>query len=163
MDRQVGEVVPDESFGGQPLLELADLVASRAHAGQVDRAGVPYITHPRRVAARVAARGGTVEQQAAALLHDVLEDTTLTAEQLPLLGVPGSVVDAVLALTKRPDEPYADAVARAARHPLAGLVKRCDVEDNTDPDRLARLDATTRQRLETKYAQARAVLDATDD
>jgi hypothetical protein len=161
-DPQVSEVVRDEGFGGQPLLALADLVATQAHEGQVDKAGAPYITHPRRVAARVAARGGTVEQQAAALLHDVLEDTPLTAEQLPLLGVPDTVVDAVLALTKGPDEPYDDSVARAARHPLARLVKRCDVEDNTDPDRLARLDPTTRQRLEAKYARARTLLDAAD-
>jgi hypothetical protein len=162
-DRQVSEVVRDEGFGGQPLLALADLVATQAHEGQVDKAGAPYITHPRRVAARVAARGGTVEQQAAALLHDVLEDTSLTVEQLPLLGVPASVVDAVLALTKHDDEPYEEAVARAARHPVAHLVKRCDVDDNADPDRLARLDAPTRQRLEAKYAGARAVLDTMSD
>lgn len=145
---------------GPDLLAAAGQLAVRAHDGQVDKAGAPYIGHPRRVADRVRRRGGDVAQQAAALLHDVLEDSSVTVDDLRHAGMPEPVVTAVVALTRRPGEPHEDAVARAAADPVAQLVKRCDLEDNTDPDRLARLDSDTRARLEAKYARALAVLDA---
>jgi (p)ppGpp synthase/HD superfamily hydrolase len=154
-----GNIVP----AAPDLLAAADRLAERAHAGQVDKAGAPYIGHPRRVADRVRRHGGDVAQQAAALLHDVLEDSPVTVDDLRAAGVPDAVVTAVVALTRRRDEAHEDAVARAAADPVAALVKRCDVEDNTDPDRLARLDAGTRARLEAKYARALEVLDTGTD
>jgi (p)ppGpp synthase/HD superfamily hydrolase len=148
---------------GRGLLELADRIAEEAHRGQSDQGGAPYIAHPRRVAQRVADRGGTVEQRAAALLHDVLEDTEVTEDDLRAADVPEAVVSAVVALT-RTDETYEAAVRRAAAHPVARLVKRCDLEDNTDPDRLALLDEATRTRLTAKYRRAIGLLDeATGD
>lgn len=153
-DTQHDEVAEDA------LLSLVDTLAERAHAGQVDKAGAPYIAHPRRVAAGVAGRGGTAHQRAAALLHDVLEDTELTETDLHDAGVPPEVVAAVVALTRRPGEDHCVAVSRAAADPVAALVKRCDVQDNTDPLRLGRLDLTTRRRLVTRYDRALAILDA---
>jgi (p)ppGpp synthase/HD superfamily hydrolase len=148
---------------GAALLERADRIATRAHRGQSDKAGAPYIGHPLRVARRVADRGGAVEHQAAALLHDVLEDTTVTVDELRREGLPEPVIRAVIALTKHDGESYEQAVQRAAADPIARVVKRCDVEDNADPDRLALLDAATRQRLEAKYTAARAMLDTAEE
>jgi (p)ppGpp synthase/HD superfamily hydrolase len=150
----------DEVTSDDALLALADALAERAHAGQVDKAGAPYVGHPRRVAARVAAQGGTVHQRAAALLHDVLEDTEVAETDLYDAGVPPEVVAAVVALTRRPGEEHSAAVSRAAADRVAALVKRCDVQDNTDPVRLGRLDLTTRRRLVTRYDRALAILDA---
>jgi hypothetical protein len=123
------------------------------------RPATGIIGHPRRVARRVAARGGTVGQQAAAFLHDVLEDTETTPAQLRAAGIPDEVIEAVVALTKVDGESYEQAVERAATDPVARFVKRCDVEDNSDPARLALLDPPNRQRLVARYRSALAVLD----
>jgi (p)ppGpp synthase/HD superfamily hydrolase len=154
------EVPTSDLATDDALLALADSLAERAHSGQLDKAGAAYIGHPRRVAARVAAAGGTSHQRAAALLHDVLEDTDLTEADLHDAGIPPEVVEAVVALTRRPGEDHAVAVSRAAADPVAALVKRCDVRDNTDPIRLGRLDPATRRRLVTRYDRALAILDA---
>jgi hypothetical protein len=152
---------PGEPLTG--LLNLADRIAEAVHQGQLDKAGAAYIDHPRRVAQRVAARGGTVEQQAAALLHDVLEDTETTHEQLRAAGIPDVVIAAVVALTKVDRESYEQAVERAASDRVARLVKRCDIEDNTDPVRLVLLDPPTRQRLVARYRSALTILDRTPE
>lgn len=143
-----------------PMVRAAQHLASAAHRGQVDKAGRDYIDHPRRVAAAVAAHADPAwlaEAQAAAWLHDVLEDTEVTADQLRA-DFPLEVVRAVQALTRRagqdPDEYYAGVKA----DPIALAVKHADLDDNTDPDRLALLDTATRQRLLEKYRKARAAL-----
>lgn len=140
---------------GSGLVDAADALAADKHRGQVDKAGRPYIEHPRRVAARLS----DAEAQAVALLHDVLEDTDATPNELRRAGMPDRVVEAVLALTKRADdESYDDAVRRAAAHPLARQVKAADVADNADEQRLALLDEDTAARLRAKYARARQLL-----
>lgn len=140
------------------MIEVARRIATHAHAGQVDKAGAAYITHPERVAERVTAAGGADEAIAAAWLHDVLEDTTVTATALRTAGIPDEVVVAVEAITKMPDEAPEDYYARVRSNSLALTVKRADLEDNTDPARTARLDAATRERLAAKYARARHAL-----
>ena len=139
------------------LLATALAIAARAHAGQVDKAGRSYLAHPLRVAARVVDAGDEVV--AAALLHDVVEDGALTVEDLARAGVPGRVVEAVDQLTRRPGEAYSAAVRRAAAHPVAAIVKRADIADNTDPARLALLPEELRARLTAKYVRALAVLE----
>jgi (p)ppGpp synthase/HD superfamily hydrolase len=141
------------------LLARADEIAAREHHGQVDKAGDPYIDLLRRISRRVAAVGGSVEQQAAALLHDVLDDSATTLDDLRDQGMPDLVLELVAALTKVEGEGYDQAVARAAAHPLARLIKRCDLEEKSDPDRLARLSGPTRHHLEEKYQRAFRVLD----
>ncbi len=138
------------------IAELAEMIAAEAHAGQVDKAGQPYITHPARVAARVA---GDEHAVAAAWLHDVVEDTEVTLADLEQ-AFPPDVTAAVDALTRRRDEPPAEYYARVRRVPLALTVKLADMADNSDPQRLAQLDAATRERLIAKYARARAELTA---
>lgn len=140
------------------LLGQALAIAARAHAGATDRNGEPYLAHPLRVAARVVAHGHAAV--AAALLHDVLEDTDVTPAGLAEAGIPARVVTAVEALTRLPDEPYPAAVERAAADPLARVVKRADLADNLAADRLARLDPAVRARLVARYEPAAAWLDA---
>lgn len=136
------------------IVDLAQQIATAAHEGQVDKAGRPYITHPARVAARVS---GDEYAAAAAWLHDVVEDTDVTLADLERV-FPPEVVEAVDALTRRPDEEPASYYARVRQVPLASTVKLADLDDNSDPQRLARLDAQTRERLLAKYARARTEL-----
>ncbi len=140
-----------ESF----TLDDAIALARTAHAGQLDKAGRPYIGHPLRVMARVA----TVEEQITAVLHDVLEDTDVTAEGLRAANCPEPVIAAVVALTKQPDEPLTESMARAAADPIARVVKRADIADNNDPARLRLLDPEVADRLRAKYAQSIELLD----
>lgn len=136
------------------ISEVAEAMARTAHAGQVDKAGQPYITHPARVANRVA---GDEHAVAVAWLHDVVEDTPVTLTELAA-QFPPQVVAAVDAITKRAGETRDDYYERVRAVPLAQRVKRADLADNSDPDRLAVLDAATQERLAGKYAHARAVL-----
>jgi len=84
-------------------------------------------------------------------LHDVLEDTTLTAEDLRASGIPEAAIAAVEAVTKRSGESVEDYASRIAITPLASQVKYADLADNTDPARVEQLDAATRERLAAKY------------
>lgn len=131
------------------LAERAAAIAYQAHAGQVDKAGLEYITHPQRVASRVS----TDTERAVAWLHDVVEDTGVTLDDLRV-HFDSDIVSAVDALTHRPHEPRVDYYSRVAVNPLARTVKLADIADNTDPVRLADLDAATRARLTEKYAKA---------
>ncbi|MCL2470372.1 MAG: HD domain-containing protein [Propionibacteriaceae bacterium] len=141
-----------------PLPELARSLASAAHGLQKDKAGLAYIDHPRRVAERLAGQGEAPEVVAAGWLHDVLEDTTVTAEDLASAGIPDHVVAAVEALTKRAGESLEAYTARVKASPIGVVVKRADIADNTDPARLAILDAATRNRLIAKYSRMGALL-----
>ncbi|HEY0640721.1 MAG TPA: HD domain-containing protein [Pseudonocardiaceae bacterium] len=131
-------------------------LARRAHEGQVDKSGRPYFGHPLRVMAAVT----TDDERMAAVLHDVIEDTAVTATDLLAAGAPAAVVDAVLALTKQPGEPQPDYLARVAANPTALAVKRADIADNSSPARLANLDDATAARLRTKYAESTRILNS---
>lgn len=133
------------------IVERARRVAERAHAGQVDKAGAPYITHPERVAARVS---GDPAAEAVAWLHDVVEDCDVTPDDLRAHGFDEDVVTAVEALTFLDGDDRDAYYARIAANPLALTVKLADLADNSDPARLSRLDGATRARLERKYAHA---------
>src|SRR5215213_4136903 len=89
-------------------IEKALQIAAKAHEGQVDKEGLPYILHPLRVMAGVAG----LEAQIVALLHDVIEDTPVTADDLLREGFGEAIVASVLCVTHRKDEPYADYVVR---------------------------------------------------
>ncbi len=136
------------------LIERADALAEEAHAGQLDKAGHPYIDHPRAVAAMVAEHGAVAV--AAALLHDAVEDTDVTLDGLRADGFPDEVVDVVDAVTRRKGETYMDFVRRAARHPLGRVVKLADNEHNSG--RLDNLPEPERSGMARRYARARAIL-----
>ncbi|MCE7011588.1 HD domain-containing protein [Kibdelosporangium philippinense] len=137
------------------VLDDAIRIARAAHAGQVDKGGKPYIDHPLRVLARV--KGA--HAQMAAVLHDVVEDTSVTASDLRSAGCPEDVVVAVIALSKVPGETMPSYLRRVAADPIAVQVKRADIADNTDPQRLAMLEPETQDRLRAKYAEAIRLLD----
>jgi (p)ppGpp synthase/HD superfamily hydrolase len=96
----------------------------------------------------------------AAVLHDVLEDTPVTAPDLLAAGCPQRVVDAVVALSKVDGEPMPDYLMRVAADEIALVVKRADIADNMSPERLARLDQATQDRLRAKYTGALRILNA---
>ena len=140
------------------LVALAERIARAAHDGQTDKAGMPYAEHPARFARRVADDPYAV---ATAWLHDVLEDSAVTAEDLLAHGIPERVVAAVQSLTRRADHTSADYYATVAADPLALRVKYADLADNCDPERLAVLkaaDPQTAERLQVKYAHATSEL-----
>lgn len=141
------------------IASVARLVATAAHAGQVDKIGEAYIGHPGRVAAAVAAEGLPAECVAVAWLHDVVEDTAITLDDLAEV-FPPAVVTAVEAISKRRSEPFAAYYERVKANDLAMVVKWHDVADNADPRRLAKVAPDTRDRLRAKYERARALLAA---
>ncbi|MFD7560736.1 MULTISPECIES: HD domain-containing protein [unclassified Streptomyces] len=142
------------------LLEIEALARS-AHEGQTDKAGRPYAEHLAAVAEGVRLRGGSPEQQAAAWLHDSIEDEALSLTWLDSADLPQAVKDMVLAVTKRPGEPVEEYTARILATPGALLVKEADLAHNADPARLSVLDTATRDRLSAKYAYVRSLLGLT--
>ncbi|WP_129660212.1 HD domain-containing protein [Rothia uropygialis] len=147
------------------LLPRAEALATAAHEGQKDKSGEAYIGHPARVASHAARRcddRGVYGYEAnlviaAAWLHDVLEDTSVSEAQLRE-AFPETVVDAVVAVTKRPDETTEAYFEKVRAVPAAVLVKKSDLDDNTDPQRTARLGKETRERLAVKYSRAKELL-----
>lgn len=139
-------------------IEKAIEIAARAHAGQRDKAGAPYIFHPLRL--MLAVRGD--DARIAAVLHDVVEDTPLDFDDLLREGFSAAVVDAVRALTKHDGEGRIAAAHRAAANPIARAVKLADVTDNMD---LSRPPSPTEKdhARRREYEQVRAILLAADD
>jgi (p)ppGpp synthase/HD superfamily hydrolase len=134
-------------------LERAIALAATAHAGQVDKAGQPYILHPLRVMLRVASE----HERMAAVLHDVVEDTSVTLQVLVEEGFASEVVAAVEALTKRPGESRLQAAERAAANPVARVVKLSDNAENMDLSRIANPTDRDYARLE-EYKLVREML-----
>ncbi|WP_223787922.1 HD domain-containing protein [Marinicella meishanensis] len=114
-------------------IEKAVEIAAKSHAGDVDKAGHPYLFHPLRLMFAV----DSPLAKMAAVLHDVVEDTAVTLEDLQAEGFDQQVIAAIDALTKRPGESRLAAAARAAANPIARVVKLADVTDNMDLSRIA--------------------------
>jgi (p)ppGpp synthase/HD superfamily hydrolase len=139
------------------MLELAIEVAVFCHAGQEDKNGEAYILHPLRVMLAVRERGGTPDQQAAAVLHDVIEDCGVSDEFLEQ-RFPQTVCDMVDALTRQEGEEYDAFLRRVAITPGALLIKEADIRDNHGRlDLIA--DEDTRDRLQQKYDAALTLLE----
>jgi len=139
------------------LLGDAIALAAEAHRGQVDKAGEPYALHSIRVMLRVREQGYPVEVQAAAVLHDAVEDTTVTLKDIEALSP--EVAALVHAVTRQPGEPYKVFIRRAGEHPEARAIKVADLEDNLSRiDRLAQLLPERAALLERRYRSALAVL-----
>lgn len=134
-------------------LEKAIEIAAAAHSGQFDKAGEPYILHPLRVMLRVS----TNEERMAAVLHDVVEDTDVTLDQLRATGFPEAVITAIDALTKHSGETRLEAASRAAADPIARVVKLADNAENMDVSRIANPTEKDFARLK-EYEAVRALL-----
>lgn len=143
-----------------PEVLRAMRIATEAHAGQLDKSGRPYLGHLERTATKVRFSGGTWVQEAAAWLHDVVEDTEVDFDQLYRYGVPRSVHDIVSVMTHRLQITNEEYWAIIRTVPDAVLVKLCDIYDNLDPERMCYLDPVTQDRLRNKYARAIQVLCA---
>lgn len=136
-------------MGDVELLEKAVAIAVDAHREQKDRYGAAYILHPIRVMSRVS----TVPEKIVAILHDVVEDTDWTFEDLKQEGFPEDIVEALRCVTKREGESYEDFVGRSAGNTLALRVKLADLEDNMDVRRMGEVTEEARTRLQ-KYLKA---------
>lgn len=130
-------------------------LATAAHKGQVDKAGVDYIRHPIAVAESL----DTEDEQIAALLHDTVEDTEVTLEDLKSEGFSDTVLHAVYCLTHKKDEPREAYLQRVAENPLAVKVKLADLAHNSDLSRLPSPAAKDFARAE-RYAKETAFLKA---
>lgn len=114
-------------------LEKAVEIAVKAHHGQVDRYGAPYIGH----AMRVMNMGRTEEEKICGVLHDVVEDTDWTFEQLAAEGLSPFIIEALRCVTRlSDDEDYQHFVQRTLQNRLACLVKLNDLTDNMDVKRM---------------------------
>ena len=124
-----------------------------AHKDQVDKSGLPYVFHPAHVAEQMTDEATTI----VALLHDVVEDTDYTLEDLAAEGFEKEILEAVALMTHEDDVPYLDYVAKLKNNPIARAVKLADLAHNSDLSRIGEIDEETRKRLE-KYKKATALL-----
>jgi len=140
------------------LLEKAIEIALRAHAGQKGKDGSPYVLHPLRIMSRMT----SPEARMAAALHDVVEDSEVTLDDLREAGFPEPVLTAVKLLTHEEGISYDDYVQRLKSHPLARKIKVADLEDNSDIRRLSGIEEKDIERLR-KYHRAWQILAPSTD
>ena len=138
----------------KPTFEDALILAARAHQGQLDLAGAPYICHPMRVALAMTSE----DQRIVAILHDVIEDTAITYEDLVQAGYSAQIIAAVEALTKRTGEKRIEAAVRAKANAIAHAVKIADVKDNMNLARIAQPSTEDFARLK-EYERVLAFLN----
>lgn len=144
----------------QKFDSLTDAIALAefAHRNQLDKAGLPYIDHPKRVLQKVQAQGALPYVQIAAILHDVTEDTTFTSQMLLELGFSEAAVRLVILLDRTGEDPD-DYYMNIRDDPGARLVKLADIEDNLSPWRLSYLSPSTQRRLRRKYHHAKLIVE----
>ena len=135
------------------LTRKAITVAYNAHQGQLDRAGLPYILHPLHVAEQMKDEDTCV----VALLHDVIEDTDLTLENLREYGFTEAQVEGVRVMTREEDEDYFEYIRSVKTNPLALAVKLEDLKHNSDVTRIIEITDKDLQRIE-KYKKAMEIL-----
>ena len=135
------------------IFDRAIAMAAHAHAGQVDKAGQPYLLHVLRVMSHMT----TDDERIVAILHDVVEDSDYTIEDVRAEQFPEEVVAAVALLTKPDSADYEKYVAAVSGNPLARAVKLADLEDNMDVRRITHPTDKDLARL-LKYRRAWAFL-----
>lgn len=127
----------------------------KAHAGQVDKSGLPYVFHPFHLAEQMDDEDSTV----VALLHDVVEDSDYTVKDIKGMGFGNDVVDALALLTHNPEVPYLDYIKGIVQNPIAKKVKRADLEHNSDITRLNHEPTEIDRKRLSKYWLAKKILD----
>lgn len=135
--------------GGKMMLNKAIEIANRAHAEQIDKAGAPYILHPLRV---MMTRENEIER-ICAVLHDVVEDSDITFDDLRREGFSEDVIQVLDCLTKRVSESYDEFIDRVLVNETACRVKLADLHDNMDIYRIANPTEKDRERMK-KYRKA---------
>ena len=124
-----------------------------AHKEQVDKSGMPYVYHPFHLAEQMKDEETTI----VALLHDVVEDTDITIEEIRKMGFSKDICEALRLMTHDDNEPYMEYVRRIKENPIAKAVKLADLKHNSDLSRLDTVDDKARKRAE-KYKQAIDIL-----
>ena len=137
-----------------PMTKKALKLCFDAHRDQLDKSGMPYVFHPFHLAEQMDSEASVI----LALLHDVVEDTPTTQEDLRRMGFPENVLEALALLTHDEAMPYMEYVALIAQNPLARQVKLADLRHNSDLSRLDTVDERALARRE-KYLRAIALLE----
>lgn len=137
------------------LTKKALKLCFEAHRNQLDKSGMPYVFHPFHLAEQM----DTEESTTVALLHDVVEDTDYTLEDLKAMGFPNNVIDALALMTHDPRVPYMEYVKAISENPLATKVKLADLRHNSDLSRLDSVDEKALSRVK-KYAAAIELLES---
>jgi (p)ppGpp synthase/HD superfamily hydrolase len=127
-------------------LDLAYEIAKQVHAGQKDKGGNDYILHPQFVASTVQ----TIDQKIVALLHDVVEDTSITFDDLRNYGFNDNIIQAIKVLTKVEGQSYANYIDGVKKNELARIVKIADMKHNSDLGRLKTVTVSDQERA-NKY------------
>lgn len=140
------------------LTKKALRISFAAHQFQVDQGGLPYVYHPFHVAEMM---GDDEYAVCVALLHDVVEDTSVTIEKLEACGFPDEIVDAVDLLTYRNDRPYIEYIELLKKNELARKVKLADLKHNSDMSRIDHYNETVFERM-AKYNEAIRFLQQED-
>ena len=136
-----------------PLTKKAMIIAFKAHKEQLDKSGIPYIYHPIHLAEQMTDE----KTSCVALLHDVVEDTGMTFEELEKEGFGGDIIEALKLLTHDGSVPYMDYVKEIKKNPVAKAVKLADLRHNSDLTRLESTDEKAKERAE-KYKAAISLL-----
>jgi (p)ppGpp synthase/HD superfamily hydrolase len=139
----------------QQLFEKAMSIATKAHEGQKDKAGAPYLLHVLRVMMQVE----KMDAKIVALLHDVVEDSETSIENLAKEGFPNKILKAVELLTKTEHKLYEDYIQEIKKNDLARVVKLADLKDNMNISRLKALTENDKLRIK-KYRAAYKLLNA---
>ena len=136
-----------------PLTKKALKISFKAHKDQVDKSGLPYVYHPFHLAEQMNDENSTC----VALLHDVVEDTDISLDDLASDGFPAEVIEALTLMTHNDNVPYMDYVRKIKTNPIATKVKQADLEHNSDLTRLDNVDDAALER-KNKYRQALFIL-----
>jgi len=139
------------------LTKKAMKIAFAAHKDQTDKTGLPYIHHPIHLAEQMTDEVTTC----VALMHDVVEDSEITFEDLEREGFPEDVIAALRLMTHDAAVPYMDYVRAIKTNPIATTVKLADLAHNSDLSRLDVVDEWALKRVE-KYRQAKEILTTND-
>lgn len=139
----------------QDIVLKAIAFAAKAHDGQKDKVGAPYILHCLRVLDSVKAQTDNVNSQCAAVLHDVIEDCGVTLPDLIAAGFSYETVQLVSHLSREAHQDYRKYLTQVADFSNDSVrIKLADLADNLEPARLARLPPEMRSLLTTKYTEA---------
>lgn len=138
----------------QKHFEKAMSIAIKAHEGQKDKAGAPYLLHVLRVMMSVE----KMDEKTVALLHDVVEDSETSIEELTKAGFPKKILKAVELLTKTDKKPYEDYIQEIKNNDLARAVKLADLKDNMNITRLKKVTEGDKLRIK-KYKAAYNLLN----
>ncbi len=139
-----------------PLTYLAMRIAYKAHDGVFDKSGAPYIFHPYEVASRMVDEVSI----AVALLHDVVEDTDMTFDDLRKEGIPKEVIVPLTYLTHDPEVPYEDYIRKISENEVATKVKISDLTHNMDSSRYCRPMTDYENERQKKYQRAKEFLES---